>query len=91
MRKDTMNRKRERDEHIERLYYMKEEETDYMGALKSAMSENFNAAIIDELVSENMVELTATIILAGSLIGIGVLLYRKIPMILELPKTQISA
>ena len=37
---------------------MKEDETDYMDALKSAMSENFDAAIIDELLSKDMVELT---------------------------------
>ncbi len=53
-----MNRKREKDEHVERLYYMKEEGTDSMDALKSAMSENFDAAIIDELSSDDMVELT---------------------------------
>jgi len=53
-----MNRKTEKDEHIERLYYMKEEGTDSMDALKSAMSENFDAAIIDELSSDDMVELT---------------------------------
>ncbi len=53
-----MYRKRDKDEHVERLYYMKEEGTDSMDALKSAMNENFDAAIIDELLSEDMVELT---------------------------------
>ena len=53
-----MNRKREKDEHVERLYYMKEEGTDSMDALKSAMNENFDAAIIDELSSDDMIELT---------------------------------
>jgi DtxR family Mn-dependent transcriptional regulator len=53
-----MSRKREKDEHIERLYYMKEEGTDSMDTLKSAMNENFDAAVIDELSSDDMVELT---------------------------------
>ena len=37
---------------------MKEEGTDSMDALKSAMNENFDAAIIDELSSDDMIELT---------------------------------
>jgi len=53
-----MNRKREKDEHIERLYYMKEEETDSMDILRSAMNENYDADIIDELLSGDMVELS---------------------------------
>jgi len=53
-----VNRKTEKDEHVERLYYMKEEGTDSMDALKSAMSENFDAAVIDELSSDDMVGLT---------------------------------
>lgn len=53
-----MNRKTEKDEYIERLYYMKEENTDSMDALKSAMNENFDAAIIEELSSEDMVQLS---------------------------------
>ena len=52
-----MNKKREKDEHIERLYYMKEESTDSMDDLKNAMNSNFDAAIVEELFSENMVEL----------------------------------
>ncbi|MHC4459183.1 MAG: iron dependent repressor, metal binding and dimerization domain protein, partial [Planctomycetota bacterium] len=52
-----MNRKREKDEHIERLYYMKEDGTDSMAALKSTMNENYDAAIIDELSSEDLVQL----------------------------------
>ena len=54
-----MNRKREKDEHIERLYYMKEEGADSTEALKTAMNGNMDSAVIDELASENMVELTA--------------------------------
>ena len=45
------NRKREKDEHVERLYYMKEENDDSMDALKTAMGKNFDAAAIDELAS----------------------------------------
>ena len=53
-----MNRKREKDEHIEQLYYMKEDSTDSMAALKSTMNENYDAAIIDELSFEDMVQLS---------------------------------
>ena len=53
-----MNRKREKDEHIERLYYMKEEDSSSVDVLKSVMNENFNVTVIDELSSEGMVELT---------------------------------
>lgn len=53
-----MNRKREKDEHIERLYYMKEDGKDSMAALKSTMNENYDAAIIDELSFEDMVQLS---------------------------------
>ena len=51
------NRKREKDEHVERLYYMKEENDDSMDALKTAMGKNFDAAVIDNLASEDMVQL----------------------------------
>lgn len=53
-----MNRKRERDEHLEQLYYMKEEGSDSIEALVTAMNGNYDSAIIDELSSEDMVELT---------------------------------
>jgi len=55
---DIVNKKREKDEHIERLYYMKEEGADLMDALKNAMNSNFDAAIVDELSADDMVELT---------------------------------
>ena len=54
-----MNRKREKDEHIEQLYYMKEEGADLTEALKTAMKGNMDSAIIVELSSEDMVELFA--------------------------------
>jgi DtxR family Mn-dependent transcriptional regulator len=53
-----MNRKREKDEHIEQLYYMKEDGTDSMVALKSNMNENYDTAIIDELSSDGIVRLS---------------------------------
>jgi len=53
------NRKREKDEHIERLYHMKEDHVDSVDTLKTAMNGNYDAAITDELSSEDMVELTA--------------------------------
>ena len=53
-----MNRKRETDEHIEQLWYMKEGGQDSIDAIKTAMNENFDAAIIDKLSSEDMVKLT---------------------------------
>jgi len=55
---DIVNKKQEKDEHIERLYYMKEDQTDSIDALKSAMNENYDATVIDELLSEDMVELS---------------------------------
>ena len=53
-----MNRKREKDEYLEQLYYMKEEGTDSIVTLKSTMNENYDTAIIDELVVEDMVQLS---------------------------------
>ncbi len=54
-----MNHKREKDEHIERLYYMKEKETDSTDALKTAMNGNMDFGLIDELSSEDMIKLSA--------------------------------
>ncbi|UCC94620.1 MAG: metal-dependent transcriptional regulator [Candidatus Omnitrophota bacterium] len=53
-----MNHKRERDEHLERLWYMREEGKNLMEVLKSAMGENFDASIIYELSYEGFVELS---------------------------------
>lgn len=50
--------KRETDEHVEQLWYMKEGGKDSIDTIKTALSENFDAAIIDKLSSEEMVELT---------------------------------
>lgn len=53
-----MSKKRERDEHLEQLWYMKEGEKDSIDAIKNALNESFDDAIIDQLSSEDMVELT---------------------------------
>jgi len=52
-----MNQKREKDEHIERLYYMKEDNADSVETLKGAMNKSYDVTIIDELASEGMVQL----------------------------------
>ena len=54
-----MNKKRERDEHLEQLWYMKEKGEDSIDVLKNIMSDGFDADIIDELSSEDLVELSA--------------------------------
>ena len=53
-----MNRKREKEEHLERLYYMQEQGKDSLDICKKAMSGNYNAEIIDELSSEGLLELS---------------------------------
>lgn len=53
-----MNKKREKDEYIERLYYMKEDRDDSIEALKTAVDGNMDTSIIDELSSEDLVELS---------------------------------
>ena len=53
-----MTHKQKKDEHIEQLYYMKEDQTDSIDILKNAMNENYDAAIIDEISSEDMVQLS---------------------------------
>ncbi|MHC4075111.1 MAG: metal-dependent transcriptional regulator [Planctomycetota bacterium] len=54
-----MNTKKEKDEHIERLYHMKEDGKDSVADLKVAMNGNCDMSIIDELESEDMVDLSA--------------------------------
>ena len=53
-----MNKKREKDEHIEQLWYMREDGSDSIDSLKNSLGDSFNADIIDELASEDIVELT---------------------------------
>ena len=54
----AMNRKKEKDEHLERLWYMKEEGKGSMDGLKTAMGEGYDADIIDELSSDGLAELS---------------------------------
>ena len=51
-----MNKKRERDEHIEQLWYMNEGKQDSADALRAAMGEGYDEGIIGELVSEDMAQ-----------------------------------
>jgi DtxR family Mn-dependent transcriptional regulator len=53
-----MNKTRERDEHLEQLWYMKEDGKDSINVIKDAMDKDYNADIIDEIVSENLAELS---------------------------------
>ena len=53
-----MNKNRERDEHLEQLWYMKEEGKDSVDALKSSMGAGYDANIIDQLLSDDLVELS---------------------------------
>lgn len=52
---DNHNHKREKEEYLERLWYMKSEKKDLMDDLKSAMAENYDTEIVDELLSEDLV------------------------------------
>jgi DtxR family Mn-dependent transcriptional regulator len=54
-----MNKQREKDEHLEQLWHMKEQNKDSIEILKSALGNDFDAAIIDELVSEEIVKMEA--------------------------------
>ena len=47
-----------KEEYLERLWSMKEDGEDSMDTLKSGTGEDFDAGIIDELLSEDLVELT---------------------------------
>jgi DtxR family Mn-dependent transcriptional regulator len=53
-----MNRKREKDEHIEHLYYMREDGTDSIETLSKALKEHYDTTIIDELAMGDMVQLS---------------------------------
>lgn len=52
-----MSNKRERDEYLEQLWYMKEGGKDSIDALKSALNTDYDADITNELLSEDLVEL----------------------------------
>lgn len=48
---------KEKDEYLERLWYMKEKERDSIDVLKNAMGENYDPKMINELLSEELVNL----------------------------------
>jgi DtxR family Mn-dependent transcriptional regulator len=52
-----MNSKRERDEYVEQLWYMKEDGKDSIDVLKNLLGDNYDAGIIDELLSDDLVVL----------------------------------
>ncbi|UCF72000.1 MAG: metal-dependent transcriptional regulator [Deltaproteobacteria bacterium] len=53
-----MIRKQRREEYLETLWSMKEEGKDSIEALNSAIGEDFDASIVDQLLYEDLVELT---------------------------------
>lgn len=53
-----MNKNRERDEHLEQLWYMKEDGKDSVEALKNSMGAGYDADIIDQLLSDDLIELS---------------------------------
>jgi len=55
---NNISDKHEKEEYLERLWRMKEEGKDSMDILRSTVGENFDAGIIDALLSEGLVELT---------------------------------
>lgn len=54
------NNKREKDEHLERLWYMKEKEQESMTAFETAMEGDFDSAIVEELLWEELIEVKET-------------------------------
>jgi DtxR family Mn-dependent transcriptional regulator len=53
-----MNKKRERDEYLEQLWYMKEGQKDSLDALKSALETGYDDDITNELLSDDLVQLS---------------------------------
>ena len=52
-----MNSKRERDEYLEQLWYMQEDGKDSVDVLRNLLGDNYDAGIIDELLSDDFVVL----------------------------------
>ena len=52
-----MNNKRQKDEHLEQLWYMKEDDENSIEVIRKTMGDDYNADIIDELASEEMIDL----------------------------------
>ena len=55
-----MNERRQADEHLERLWYMKEEGRDSLRDLKGAMGEGFDLDLVHDLSSAGLVEVSET-------------------------------
>ena len=53
-----MSKKRERDEYLEQLWYMKEGQKDSLDALKDALDTAYDPHITDELLSDGLVQLS---------------------------------
>ncbi len=51
-------RQHEKDEYMERLWYMREEGEDSLEALREALGEGFAAAVVDELTSDGLAALS---------------------------------
>ena len=52
-----MAEKKDRDEHLEHLWYLKESKKDSIDELKKAMAENFDSDVLKELLEEDFVKL----------------------------------
>ena len=52
------DRRRLKEEYLERLWHMRSEDKNSMDLLKNVMGENFDTEMVDELLSEDLVELT---------------------------------
>ena len=52
-----MNHKCEKDEQLEKLWYMKEQEKETVDNLKASLGKDFNADILDELSNEKLIQL----------------------------------
>jgi DtxR family Mn-dependent transcriptional regulator len=53
------SRQHEKDEYMERLWYMREDREESLDALKEALGEGFDATVLDELSSDGLVAVTA--------------------------------
>lgn len=53
------SRQHEKDEYMERLWYMREDGEESLDTLKEALGESFDASVLDELSSDGLVAVTA--------------------------------
>jgi len=52
-----MNNKHEKDEHLEKLWYMKEEQKQTLDDLKASLGKEFNPDVLDDLSSQKLIKL----------------------------------